>query len=768
MKRRIAALAGALAAVAVSAAALEIVQIDFDELRSCGRQGKGNTNHGCRCLPVGEYEVPKGHPRILFDKERLEEVRKRMKEDPAVGGYYKRLEETFLPKCRTSQWNPNPWLREKQVQTIAFLHCLKPNEHYAKALRFFMEECSKDYAKHKNKSLVGQFANAMAYGLDWAYDEFTPEERKRYAKVIVKATDYLHGENGHWRHSEFNGWFGLYSRSIVAALAVWGESGDEAAERRLIENAIGYNRTHQFTAMVAAAGPTRTGAWILPGMGYASGWPGKMWTSDIYMRAFKCQDLWQEIGASSRNMARAYVYLRRPFDGGLVQCEDYGRGKGGRKLSSGSEGACCAMATGMWKDRYAAMILKEIGRPTYGYDLIPYIVWLDTKVEPYKKEELPLSSFFDTMNWYAMRSDWTKDAVYAMFQSSDRLAGHQHLDNGSFVIHKKAPLLIDSGDYNGWSGQPIDGNYQSRTIAHNCILIFDPNENHGRSRVNDGGQRGWYYSRANDSGSHPKSACEYVAKDSPWDIATTTGLEAKEGLFDYMSTEYHKAYDPKKVPYISREFLYLRPDVFVVFDRVKSSNPGFKKSFLLHTVKRPELTLGGRPAGEAKKVEVAGHVETYTADGALVVNGGGQVRCYTVIPEKPDVRVVGGKGHEVYSGGKNWPSKNGWNEQMGAWRLEISPAESRAYDHFLHVFHVTDAGSAEKISVEKVERPGVVGVKVTGADRVFEVTFKAGEEAGGRLKIAEGDNVLHDGALATELRLPRIPWMEEKKAAGTR
>ena len=764
MRTRIAVLAGSLALSALAAPALEIVQIPLEKLRSCGRQGRGNTNRGCHCLPVGEYEVRKDHPRILFDRERLDEVRERMAKDPVIGGYYKRLEASILPKCRNNQWNPNPWLRETQVRTIAFLHCLKPNPAYAKALRFFMEDCAKNYnAKtHSSKSLIGQFANAMAYGLDWAYDEFTPEERRRYAKVIIEATDYLHGQNGHWRHSEFNGWFGLYSRSLVAALAVWGESGDAAAEKRLIENAIGYNRNHHLTVMKVTAGPTRTGAWVLPGMAYAQGWSGKMWIADVYMRAFKCQDWWDDVGLSSRNMCRAYVYLRRPFDGAFVMCEDYGRGKGGVKLRSGSAGTVCAMATGLWKDRYAAMMLEEIGKPTYSYDLIPYIVWRDTSVKPYKQEDLPLSSFFDVMNWYAMRSDWTKDAVYAMFQSSDRLAGRQQFDNGSFVIHKGAALLVDSGDYNGWSGQPIDGNYQSRTIAHNCILVHDPAEKFGK-RINDGGQTGWHYSRANSSGSHPKSACEYVVTDSPWDIAATTGLEAKEGLFDYMSTEYHKAYDPKKVPYISREFLYLRPDVFVVFDRVRSSDPGFKKKFLLHTVRRPKLTLAGEPVGEAKSVGVAGHIETYAADGALVVNKGGQVRCYTVLPEKPDVRIVGGKGYEFYAGGSNWPSKNGWNEHMGAWRLEISPARSRAYDHFLHVFHVTDAGSEDRISVEKLNRRGQAGVKIAGDGRVFEVSFKTGEEPGGHLKIMRGGRTVHDADLTEEVAPPRVLWMEEEE-----
>ena len=70
---------------------------------------------------------------------------------------------------------------------------------------------------------------------------------------------------------------------------------------------------------------------------------------------------------------------------------------------------------------------------------------------------------------------------------------HQHLDAGAFQIYYKGALAIDSGLYSGSSGaygSPHCMNYYWRTIAHNSLLIHDPQETFGRDGYgNDGGQR---------------------------------------------------------------------------------------------------------------------------------------------------------------------------------------------------------------------------------------------------------------------------------------
>ena len=73
------------------------------------------------------------------------------------------------------------------------------------------------------------------------------------------------------------------------------------------------------------------------------------------------------------------------------------------------------------------------------------------------------------------------------------------MDLGHFSIYYKGHLALDSGIYqgkdadNGW-GKENYVNYYSRTIAHNSLLIYDPDEPKPvggwkeKAKARDGGQ----------------------------------------------------------------------------------------------------------------------------------------------------------------------------------------------------------------------------------------------------------------------------------------
>ena len=76
-------------------------------------------------------------------------------------------------------------------------------------------------------------------------------------------------------------------------------------------------------------------------------------------------------------------------------------------------------------------------------------------------------------------------------------AGHCHYDNGHFDIYYKGELAHDSGRYDDDWGLQVDErirtseffNYYQRTIAHNTILVYDPDEKFEMGVLNDGGQK---------------------------------------------------------------------------------------------------------------------------------------------------------------------------------------------------------------------------------------------------------------------------------------
>ena len=67
------------------------------------------------------------------------------------------------------------------------------------------------------------------------------------------------------------------------------------------------------------------------------------------------------------------------------------------------------------------------------------------------------------------------------------------------------------------------------------------------------------------------------------------------GVYHYARGNATGAYQPSKVEHFTREVAYT-PDnnVLVVFDRVRSSDPGYKKVWLLHGVSEPRFINSGR------------------------------------------------------------------------------------------------------------------------------------------------------------------------------
>lgn len=92
------------------------------------------------------------------------------------------------------------------------------------------------------------------------------------------------------------------------------------------------------------------------------------------------------------------------------------------------------------------------------------------------------------------RTSWEdgldSNAVVAQMKVGELwFANHHHLDAGHFQIYYKGLLAGDSGRYNLY-GSAHDGAYNKRTIAHNTMLVYDPNEKMSYfGSVNDGGQR---------------------------------------------------------------------------------------------------------------------------------------------------------------------------------------------------------------------------------------------------------------------------------------
>ena len=312
---------------------------------------------------------------------------------------------------------------------------------------------------------------------------------------------------------------------------------------------------------------------------------------------------------------------------------------------------------------------------------------------------LPLTKYFaDPAGLMIARTGWTDgmhvdsgNVIATMKLGGDWFANHEHYDAGHFQIYYKGGLAIDSGIYSGRNADdptktvaynsPHDMNYHKRSIAHNSMLIHDPQEVFGNF-VNDGGQR--------MPGAEPQSL---AALSNGYKVASVLkhqfGPDSQIPDYSYIKGDLKPAYSDK-VREFERSFVFLNlkdadhPAALIVFDKVRARDAGHKKTWLLHSQSEPEIA---NDTVVIKRTE-SDYYHTYQYNGKLINR--------TLLPAHATIVKVGGSGNEFSVAGKNYPILPMYDfstEEAGAWRVEVSPQDSNETDLFLNVMQVMDARS---------------------------------------------------------------------------
>ena len=202
--------------------------------------------------------------------------------------------------------------------------------------------------------------------------------------------------------------------------------------------------------------------------------------------------------------------------------------------------------------------------------------------------------------------------------------------------------------------------------------------------------------------------------------------------YTYAAGDATKAYSKHKLKEFTRAFLHLRPDVFVVFDRVESTRPEFKKRWLLHSHNEPEI--GG--------------------DSFTITNGPGKLWGKTLLPKDAAYETIGGAGKEFWVDGRNWPPRKGVHDSSGRWRLEVSPSAPATRDYFLHVLHAASSTTPTHPTARVSERGKSVTVTVALDGKTAAVTFSKEDPLTGSVRITDRrGNVLAERKLATRIDL---------------
>jgi heparinase II/III-like protein len=450
-----------------------------------------------------------------------------------------------------------------------------------------------------------------------------------------------------------------------------------------------------------------------------------------------------------------------------------------------------------FKDPFAAWILQKSGwLPAHWRIPVLEFLWRDDTVAPRdpalaSAAELPRERLFPGIDHVVLRDGWGPDSTWIEFSCGPFFAKHDHLDTNQFTIYHKGQLALDTGADYTETESPHYLNYYRRTVAHNTMLVYEPGETFfwGENKwtaANDGGQRMdssrfWNSVRSLEDWRHTRDL---------WERGHVVAFDPVPGRYTFVRGDGTHAYHPSKVERFVRDLAWLpHARVLFVLDRVRSTDPAFRKAWLLHGVSEPVVE-----GGTAARSLGQGGTSHGEADVVTFEDGQGRLRVHSVLPLARDVITRGGPGWEFWTpgdqygggwgSGQNWaldPPEGGpvtedpylkkmwktfWGDDFtklsrsnrravvpGAWRIEVSPKLPARDDVFLNVLEIGDKGAAPLRIVAIPEGKGLAGAVVAGETTVLLSTTSE--------PLVEGEATVPDVASAALLLtglVPRAPY----------
>ena len=686
--------------------------------------------------PPPPFLPPKGHPRVYFmakDIPRLLENTSKPQNAKAWEVQLKNLSagtDGILPAPADAKKGNMSSPVLSIIESYAFDYALRGDTEHGKeaiaAMRNYIRTVvypSKDYNN------TGQTVFTIGVVYDWCYPLLSQEDQQALIQAALDTAARMEigwppvkqgNVTGHGPEGQ------LLRDIMCAAVAMYDEKPEmyQIAAGRFFSRMV-ENKRFMYPAHMHHQGNHYTN--------YRGQW--EMLATWIFDR----MGLPEVFGPEQHYLMYWTLYARRP-DGLVLHDGDTHIDK--LKLGDYYKGPSRPMflAANYFNDPYLKMeALRE--RPQFApskpsgnqsLNCVELLVFNNPDLEPRPFTELPLTKYFPSpKGGMIARTGWddglTSSSVVAEMKINEwYFANHQHLDAGAFQIYYRGMLASDSGYYqasidktdtpenNGSSGYGslYDVNYNKRTIAHNTIAVYDPKERFDSRRwkdfpmANDGGQR------FPNLWEEPREHADLINPANGYRIAEVLGHgfgpDAQQPDYTYLKGDLTHAYS-EKIKAFERSFMFLNlkqadhPAALIVFDRIVSSDPAFRKAWLLHGLEEPEI-VGNRTVFKDSR---PGYTGKLTVD--------------TLLPVTADTEIskIGGPDQENWVDGVSYKAllRPGGANESGGWRIEVSPKTARETDYFLHVLQVGDhKPDIAALPVQSIETDTLAGLRL--ADRV--------------------------------------------------
>lgn len=660
-------------------------------------------------MPIPPQNV---HPRLYLRAEHIADLPQRMK-DPALKNVWSDLQKMQADRTPAEAPKVKDWryyfetkglLTRVELKAMDYLISGK-KETGREAINMIIDTLETAvYPEISDISrAIGRLMITGSIVYDWCYDQLTPAEKDRFVKAFVRLAEMLEC-----------GYPPVKDNSIVGHASEW------MIMRDLISTGIAiYDEYPEMYNLSAGRFfrehlPVRN--WFYPAQAYHQGmsYLNVRFSNDLFaLWIFDRMGAGSVYHPSQEFVLYDMIYKRRP-DGQVMPGGDVNY----TRKRAQNYALPSFLAGSYYKNEHLQYEFMKEPRVDNQNKLFEFL-WRDTKLAAKRPDNLPLTRYSGSpYGWMVARTGWGNESVIAEMKINEyNFLNHQHHDAGAFQLYYRGPLAIDAGTYQGSSGgynSPHNKNFFKRTIAHNSLLIYDPDETFAASGyggsdksdfvTNDGGQRLPGNNWRPASNLNELLTGDFITGQV---LATGFGTDSVAPDYSYLKGDITKAYS-SKVKEVKRSFVFLNlkqaqiPAALIVFDKVVSAKPDFKKFWLLHSIEEPEIS------GNTVTIR-----RTKNDDTGMLVNT-------VLLPEinNADIVPVGGPGKEFWVFGTNYPNepRPGDDEanERGAWRVEISPKKAATEDYYLNVMQVTRNDQKNLLPVKRIDGDQIVGVQMAG------------------------------------------------------
>ncbi len=373
--------------------------------------------------------------------------------------------------------------------------------------------------------------------------------------------------------------------------------------------------------------------------------------------------------------------------------------------------------------------------------------WYDPDAPQVQLDELPTTLFFDGEGEVVMRSDYSPQATEVFFACGIRDHVYRHQPTNLMVLKAGEPLL---GTASLWGDHGCPSLQISRGNSWGNVVVIEPSDWQTRWKHNlfhPRGEEQAVINRFSDATFRMLVREQRLTGYAPAEGGYGGGLNLhghtetflhREGHivafethpeFDYVAGDATLSWLPELARLVLRQVVFVKPDLLIVYDRVKLGEKA-ERAFWLAATGLELQTNGSRFIVRSGNAFLNGFVVFPKAPQLIAIDPSQSPKYQPLF----DKQALGLKVLEIHP--------NGRDEGRGT-----SGEEQRARDRLVEFLVVMRVGLGEVpvMSVMPQVQPALIGVTVQIDGRKVQVVFDRSDICGGTLSIWGGGRGARDG-----------------------